>query len=83
MSMTDFCNNNKQSPIRLSVKSYVNAGEHPIYGSVTTTTREIEMTHDKTLWLQDAQGRVTGSIKFNRFELDMRRGLVEYLSEGW
>jgi hypothetical protein len=43
MSMTDFCNNNKHLPLRLTVKSHSNHGEHPIYGSVETTTREIEM----------------------------------------
>lgn len=30
--MTEFCNNNKQLPIRISVKNYVNAGTHKVYG---------------------------------------------------
>lgn len=83
MSMTDFCNNNKSVPIRLSVKCYMNAGLHPNYGSVTTTTREIEMTPDKKLFIRDDKGKVTGSLQFNRFELDMRKGLAEYLSDEW
>jgi hypothetical protein len=62
MPMTDFCNNNKTVPLRLSVKCYVNSGEHPVYGVVTTSTREIEMTPDKKLDILDAKGRVAGSI---------------------
>ena len=41
------------------------------------------MTHDKILQIKDEKGRVAGTIQFNRFELDMRKGLVEYLSDGW
>jgi hypothetical protein len=46
MTMTDFCNNNKTLPIRISVCCYRNSGKHPIYGTVVTTTREIEMAPD-------------------------------------
>lgn len=49
MSMTNFCNNNKTLPIRISVRSYRNAGQHPFYGTVVTTTREIEMAPDNQL----------------------------------
>lgn len=41
--MTDFCNNNKQLPLRISVLNYVNNGPHKLYGSVNITTRGIEM----------------------------------------
>lgn len=83
MSMTNFCNNNKTLPIRISVRSYRNAGNHPFYGTVVTTTREIEMAPGNQIEIKDKNGKVQGTLKFNRFELDMRRGLVEYLSEGW
>lgn len=83
MSMTDFCNNNKTLPIRISVRSYRNAGEHPFYGSVVTTTREIEMGGKNDIEIKDKNGKVQGTLKFNRFEIDMRRSLLEYLSEGW
>ncbi len=83
MTMTDFCNNNKTLPIRISVLCYRNAGKHPIYGTVVTTTREIEMAPDSTIEIKDKNGKVQGTLTFNRFELDMRRGLVDYLSEGW
>lgn len=45
LTMTDFCNNNKSLPLRLSVKSYRNSGECPTYGESITSTREIEMAH--------------------------------------
>lgn len=81
MTMTEFCNNNKGCPIRLTVKSHQNYGEHPTYGSVITTTREIEMAPDHKLEIKDDKGNVKGNVQFNRFELDMRKGLEEYLSE--
>jgi len=65
ISMPEFCNCNKYLPIRLSVYSYINAGDHPLYGSVTTTTRDIEMLPDGCLELQDNKGQVNGYIKFN------------------
>jgi len=83
MTMTDFCNNNKQLPLRLSVKSYKNTGKHSMYGQVITSTREIEMAQNNKINIHDEKGKVTGTLQFNRFEMDMRRGLVEYLSEGW
>lgn len=83
MSMTDFCNNNKLCPLRLTVRSHLNHGIHPLYGRVETTTREIEMAKDNKLELKDDSNKVRGSIQFNRFEMDMRRGLVQYLSDGW
>lgn len=62
MTMTEFCNNNKHLPIRLSVYNYSNSGEHKMYGSVEITTRGIEMLPGKVLVLKDPKGRVTGQI---------------------
>jgi hypothetical protein len=65
MTMTDFCNNNKHLPIRLTVKSYVNSGDHPVYGSIITTTRDIEMANGGMMDITDIKGRKSGSISFN------------------
>jgi hypothetical protein len=46
------------------VYSYQNSGEHPLYGSVITSTREIEMGIVK-LNLLDKKGRYAGVLKFN------------------
>ena len=54
-----------------------------MYGQVITSTREIEMAQNNKINIHDEKGKVTGTLQFNRFEMDMRRGLVEYLSEGW
>lgn len=64
MTMTEFCNNSKFLPIKLSVYSYQNSGEHPLYGSVITSTREIEMGIVK-LNLLDKKGRYAGVLNFN------------------
>ena len=82
MSMTELCNNNKLLPVRFSVYSYVNSGQHPLYGYIDTTIREIEMS-DKQLTLKDEKGREAGYLKFNQFFMDMRPSLVEYLKQGW
>ena len=81
--MTDFCNNNKFLPLRLSVYSYVNTGDHPFYGSVCCTTRDIEMLPDKKLDIIDKKGEKAGTLSINQFTMDMRPSLVEYLKEGW
>lgn len=82
LTLTEFCNNNKTCPVRFTVKSHLNYGEHPTYGEVITTTRDIEMSPDHRLEITDAKGHKTGTIQFNRFELDMRKGLQQYL-EDW
>jgi len=81
MNMSELCNNNKFLPIRLTVKSQGNTGDDPIYGSVTTTTRGIEMlgAKERTLELTDAKGKKAGSITFNVFQMDMRPSLIDYL----
>ena len=84
LTMTEFCNNNKFLPIRLSVYSFSNSGDNKMYGSVTTTTREIEMLQDeKKLQLKDDNGKVAGILTFKQFEMDMKPSLVEYLNTGW
>jgi hypothetical protein len=62
ITMPEFCNCNKYLPIKLSVFSYVNSGEHPCYGSVITTTRDIEMLPDKRLTIKNAKGEENGYI---------------------
>jgi len=62
LTMPEFCNCNKYLPIRFSVFSYQNAGDHPLYGSVTTTTRDIEMLSDTRLKLENSKGQETGYI---------------------
>lgn len=81
MTMSELCNNNKALPIRLTVKSYTNSGDDPIYGSVITTTRAIEMLPEKnrTLQLKEPSGKPGGSITFNVFDMDMRPSLIDYL----
>ena len=84
LTMTEFCNNSKFLPIRLSVYSFSNSGDNQMYGSVTTTTREIEMLPEaeRVLKLTDANGKVTGSLEFKQFEMDMKPSLLEYLQHG-
>ena len=79
--MSELCNNNKALQIRLTVKSYTNSGDDPIYGSVVTTTRAIEMLPEKnrTLHLKDRNGKAGGTITFNVFDMDMRPSLIDYL----
>ena len=60
--MTEFCNNNKQLPLRISVYNYKNSGQHALYGDVETTTRDIEMLAGGALELKDAKGRTKGTI---------------------
>ena len=58
MKLTDFCNNNKLLPIRLSVLSFENSGEHQLYGRVITSVREIEMGKNKLELLSKRKRRV-------------------------
>jgi len=83
ITMPEFCNCNKYLPIKLTILSYVNSGEHPCYGSVTTTTRDIEMLPDKRLTIKNSKGEENGYIQFNQFDMDMRPSLIGYLREGW
>ena len=63
--------------------NYTNSGEHKKYGSVDTTTRNIEMLAANILTLTDAKGKPKGTIKFEQFYMDMRPSLLEYLNTGW
>ena len=78
MGMSELCNNNKNLPLRLTVASYTNSGDDPTYGSIVTSTKEIEMLPEKnmTLQLKDRRGKPAGTITFNTFEMDMRPSLV-------
>ena len=62
--------------MRLSIRCYKNAGDHPIYGECITTTRGIEMAPNHFLDLYDKEGKKNGYIIFNRFEMNMRSGLL-------
>ncbi len=81
--MTEFCNNNKILPLRFSVFNYRNSGAPKLYGSVDTTTRDIEMLAGGNMELLDSKGKVKGTICFNQFQMDMRPSLLDYLSHGW
>ena len=81
--MTEFCNNNKQLPLRITVFNYKNHGEHSEYGHVETTTRGIEMQAGESFTLLNQKGQKTGQLTFNQFEMDMRPSLLEYLKHGW
>jgi hypothetical protein len=83
MTMSEFCNNNKYLPLRFSVYSYTNSGDHPKYGSVVCTLKDIEMEEDGVLTLTNSRGKKTGQIKFNTLKMDMRPSLVQYLRQGW
>jgi len=83
MTMAEFCNNNKYLPLRFSVFSYTNSGDHPKYGSVVCNLKAIEMLGDGKLEIKNKNNKVTGSIQFNTLKMDMRPSLVEYLRQGW
>lgn len=79
MTMAEFCNNNKYLPLRFSVYSYTNSGDHPRYGSVTCNLKDIEMLGDSHLSIENSRGKKCGYIKFETLKMDMRPSLVEYL----
>ena len=83
--MSNLCNNNKNLPIKFTVVCYTNKGEEPVYGSVVTTTRAIEMLPEnkRTLDLLTDKGKFGGTITFNLFNMDMRPSLIDYLQQGW
>ena len=85
LGMTEFCNNDKYLPIRFSVYSFSNSGPNQMYGSVTCTTRDIEMLPEakKEMKIKDSKGKVTGKLEFKQFDMDMKPSLVEYLTNGW
>jgi|688.fasta_scaffold419155_2 hypothetical protein len=65
MTMTEFCGNNKFLPMKISVYNYQNSGDHPCYGTVVLTTRDIEMTLGQNIAIKNEKGKVRGHIKFN------------------
>lgn len=66
MTMSEMCNNNKNLPLKFSVYSYINsAGEHPLYGSVISSMKEIEAADKKSLKLKNKKGGPAGFIRFN------------------
>jgi hypothetical protein len=77
--MSEFCNNNKYLPLRFSVYSYTNFGDHPLYGYVICNVKDIEMAKDGTMDIKDKKGKVGGKIIFNQLKMDMRPSLVDYL----
>jgi Copine len=83
MTMAEFCNNNKYLPLRISVFSYTNSGDHPKYGSVICNLKDIEMLGKSEMPIRNTRGKKTGSIRFETLKMDMRPSLVEYLRQGW
>jgi len=81
--MSEFCNGDKYLPLKFSVYSYTNFGDHPLYGSVVCNMKDIEMAKDGTLEIFDKKGKLGGYIKFNQLQMDMRSSLVDYLKMGW
>mgnify|MGYP000029303838 CR=1 FL=1 len=82
--MTEFCNNNKELPLKISVYNHTNNGDHKLYGSTMTTARQIEMkAAGEHLILTNAKKQKIGYIAFNQFQMDMRPSLGEYLAKGW
>ena len=83
MTMAEFCNNNKYLPLRFSVYSYTNSGDHPRYGFAECTLKQIEMLGDNPLVIRNSKGKKTGELLFKTLKMDMRPSLVSYLREGW
>lgn len=69
----------------MTVASYTNSGDDPLYGSIITTMKEVEMLPEKNMRLQlkDKKGKDAGSIQFNTFDMDMFPSFYQYLDEGW
>ena len=85
MPLSELCNGNKNLPVRLTVASYTNSGDDPLYGQVITTMKEVEMLPEKNmkLNLKCKKGKDAGWLKFNTFKMDMFPSFNKYLSEGW
>ena len=49
MDLSELCNNNKNLPVRFTVGSYTNSGDDPIYGTVITSMKEVEMLPEKNM----------------------------------
>ena len=80
--LTDFCNNNKVLPIRISVYCYANAGDHELYGRVITSVREIEMGGE-TLEIISKRDKTMGHLYVDYFKVDMKPSLLNYMKNGW
>lgn len=39
--MAEFCDNNKYLPLRISVSSFTEKGDHPTYGSIVCNLKDI------------------------------------------
>ena len=73
--MTDFCNNNKKLPLRISVYNYTNSGDHELYGRVVTSVREIEMGCT-TLELVNKRNKMMGHLNVDTFKVNMKPSLL-------
>ena len=80
--MTDFCNNNKTLPIRVSVYNYSNAGDHELYGRVVTSVREIEMGK-LDFEIISKRNKMMGNLLVKHFKVDMKPSLLNYMKKGW
>ena len=80
--LTEFCNNDKTLPIRISVLSYDNSDDHQLYGKTITSVREIGMGRTK-LEITNKRGRAMGHISVDNFVVDMKPSLKSYMQGGW
>ena len=68
LKLADICNNNKTTPIRMSVYCYTNSGDHELYGRAVTSIREIEMEKDdNVLQLINKRKKKMGKLKIDHF----------------
>lgn len=60
-------------------------GNHPLYGELRTTVREIleKFAEKGQIDIKDGHGRRTGSITFNKFTVIQKPSFVDYLRSGW
>jgi hypothetical protein len=70
--LPEWCNCNKYLPIKLTVLNYANSGDHTKYGSIVTTTRDIEMEpsdkgvdKQKQMNIYADNGLSVGYLQFN------------------
>ena len=74
--MTDFCNNNKKLPVRISVYNYTNSGDHELYGRVVTSVREIEMRRGQNFELINKRNKCMGHLFVADFKVNMKPFLL-------
>lgn len=82
LRMSDISNNNKKLPLRFSVNSFKNFGQHHCYGHVITSLREIEMGQE-VFNLTNNSNKITGTLTVSNVMFDLKPSLLAYLKSGW